>query len=407
MIGTYDIIIVGAGPAGATAAIAASQRGLRTLLLDRSSFPRDKVCGDAVSTKACQVLEGLGVITDVRKLNGARINRVIFGSPDGTRASIDLGVRRGSVPADDFVIRRRDFDNLLFQHAQQAGATCVERFKVKDLLLENDVVQGVIGDDSAGKITTHRARIVIGADGYPSTVARQAGLTEPWPKHRLVALRQYHRGVDGLTDQLEVHFVDGLLPGYFWLFPLTGNQANVGIGVLFSEVRRRRLDLKAALRTTISSPIFRDRFANATPLEQPVGWNLPVGSIRRPCSRAGLLLAGDAAGLVDPFTGEGIGNALISAVTAIDVVAEALNGNDVSASTLRRYDQRLWRALGAELRVSSNLQRVARSKRLLNLVVRRAHSSTEIADLIAGMIVNQIPRSRLVDPLFYLRLIWS
>jgi flavin-dependent dehydrogenase len=248
---------------------------------------------------------------------------------------------------------------------------------------------------------------VLGCDGFNSVVARRSGLYRHDSTHSMVALRQYWQGVEGLTDQIELHFIDEVHPGYFWIFPVEDGSANIGIGIGHDEIKKRSLDLKASLQAAIASPIFRARFANARPLEQPVGWNLPVGSKRRTIHGNGFLLLGDAASLIDPFTGEGIGNALYSARLAVEVAVEAQRAEDFSARFLRRYEDRLWRILGSELRLSTQLHGLGNWSFIMNFVIRKAAHNKEVSDLICGMMANAVPRAQMLNPLFYLKLLFS
>ena len=177
--------------------------------------------------------------------------------------------------------------------------------------------------------------------------------------------------------------------------------------MLHKYIKRQKVDLKTALRNVIESPAFRDRFTDASPEEEPIGWNLPVGSRHRKSYGNGFMLLGDAAGLIDPFTGEGIGNALYSARYAVRTASDAIKAGDVSESFLARYDRELWTMIGPELRVSSQLQKLGRHRLLLNFVIAKAARNPEIADLIAGMIANEVPRNRLANPMFYLKLLFS
>jgi len=404
---TYDLIIVGGGPSGAAAALYARRQGLRTLLLDKATFPRDKVCGDALSGKSVAILRELDLLDGVRQLPGAAISRIIFTSPRHTELVIDLQQSGLNQVPEGFVIRRRNFDRFLFEEAKQAADDCREGFTVTDLVTEDGFVCGVRGRQGDTDEIEYRGRIVLGADGYNSLVARKTGLYRHDPRHWVVALRQYYRNVGGLSDQIELHYVDEVIPGYFWIFPLEDGCANVGIGMLHQYIKEQKVDLRQALKAAIDSPAFRERFTNAEPLEEPVGWNLPVGSKHRPMVGNGFMLLGDAAGLIDPFTGEGIGNALYSARFAVDAAHEAIEAGDASETFLARYDKRLWDAIGGELRVSSQLQKIGRYRRLLNFVISKAARNREVSDLIAGMIANEVPRKQLSNPLFYLKLLFS
>ncbi|UCD37021.1 MAG: geranylgeranyl reductase family protein, partial [Fidelibacterota bacterium] len=323
-ISDFDLIIVGGGPSGAAAAMYARRFGLTTLLLDKATFPRDKICGDALSGKSVAILRDLELLDRVRELPGANISRIIFSSPDHTELVIDLHQSSLDQVPEGFVIRRQNFDQFMFEQAKQSADTCMEGFTVNDLIWQDGVARGVRGLTKDGESVEFQGRLILGADGYNSLVARKTGLYHHDPRHWVVALRQYFQNVSGLTDQIELHYVDEVIPGYFWIFPLENGYANVGIGMLHEYIKRQNIDLKQALRSAIQSPSFRERFSNAKSLEEPVGWNLPVGSKHRRMVGNGFMLLGDAAGLIDPFTGEGIGNALYSAKYAVEVAQEAI-----------------------------------------------------------------------------------
>lgn len=411
---TYDLIIVGGGPAGAAAALYAQHHGLATLLLDKQCFPRDKICGDALSGKTVAILHELGLFEEVCNLPGAAIARIVFSSPDAAVASIDLSrydlhnVLTGRVlPMEGFVIRREVFDDFLFAKARTAAAHTLEGFAVRELLREGEQVCGVRGRTGDGTRLEFRAPLVLGCDGFNSIVARKSGLYRHESRAWMVALRQYFEGVAGLSDQIELHFIDEVRPGYFWIFPLEGRRANVGIGMDHRDIKACGIDLKDALAAAVASASFGTRFRNARPLEDPVGWNLPVGSRRRPAHGNGFLLLGDAAGLIDPFTGEGIGNALYSARFAVETAVQACEAGDYSAGFLSCYEDRLWDALGSELKMSTKLHNLGRWPYLMNLVIRKAAKNAEVSDMICGMMANAVPRKMLANPLFYFRLLWK
>lgn len=404
----YDIIIVGAGPAGTTAALYAAKKGLKTLLLDKETFPRDKICGDALSGKSVAVLRELNLLEKVQKLPGAHIQSIVFSSPDHASFRIDLTKTSLKDTAKGYVIRRKNFDNLLFDEAKIVTTTCLENFAVSELITENGYVCGIRGKDKAAdREQEFFGKMVLGADGYKSIVSRQLGFYEHDPKHWVVALRCYYQNVGGLTDQIELHYTDEVIPGYFWIFPLENGYANVGIGMLHKYIKSQKMDLLKALEDTIKSPYFSERFKKAEAMEKPVGWNLPVGSKRRKSYGNGFLLLGDAAGLIDPFTGEGIGNAMYSAKFAINTVIDSLNSDDQSEKFLSTYENELWQAIGNELKVSTKLQKIGRYRFLLNLVINKAARNKEVSNIIAGMLANEVPRKRLANPLFYIRLLTS
>jgi len=405
---TYDIIIVGAGPAGTTAAHYASKNGLKVLMLDKDVFPRDKICGDALSGKSIGILRDMNLLEEVQDLPGAFIQSIVFSSPNHDQFRIDLrNTSLKNIPKG-FVIRRQIFDNFLFQKIKATDVEIRENFSVTDVLQTDGFVTGVRGKDrKTGEIVEFSSKLLFGADGYNSIVSRKMDIYEHDPDHWVVALRCYYKNVGGLTDQIELHYVDEVIPGYFWIFPIEEGYANIGIGMLHSIIKRKDIDLKKALENAINSPTFRDRFVDAEPQEKPIGWNLPVGSKRRKSYGNGFLLLGDAAGLIDPFTGEGIGNAMYSGKFAIETAVEALNQNDYSADFLSQYEDNLWDMIGNELNISSKLQKMGQNKFLLNFVIGKAAKNPDVSDIIAGMLANEVPRKRLANPLFYAKLLFS
>lgn len=209
------------------------------------------------------------------------------------------------------------------------------------------------------------------------------------------------------AGHIELHFLRGLLPGYFWIFPLSGGRANIGVGMLGSVVKARKLNLrKEMLETIADDPILRERFKNARLEGKIVGWGLPMGTARRPVSGDGYMLTGDAGALIDPFSGEGIGNALFSGMKAAQAAEIAIGADNFTASNLHAlYDVPLYRRLWPELRISILLQRLCRYPWLFNFMIRKARRSPELKAAITGMFTDLDLRDKLRQPGFYLRIL--
>lgn len=404
----YDVIIVGGGPAGSAAALFARSMAMSVLLLDKERFPRDKICGDAISGKAMTILKELSVLDEALSFPHQRMERVLFSSPGGYRMTIPLSENRSPDQPVGMVMKRYDFDSFLLDKVKQSGVELREGYKVVDVVRDEwDAVCGVRAVSPANQTETFHSPVVLGADGFNSIIARRCGLYRHEPAHWVVALRQYFHGGIVQPGEIEIHFFEETQPGYFWIFPLADGWVNVGVGMLHQTIRKKKIDLKDVLKKALDNPMIRERFRDARAMEKPRGWNLPLGSKRRPAHGDGFMLLGDAAGLIDPFSGEGIGNALFSAKLAVETAYKALLRRDCSAESLREYEQRLWRKLGNELSTSAKLQKIGRITPLLDFVIGRAENNPRAGRLLTAMMRNDIPKKELSNPLFYMKLLFT
>ncbi len=403
----YDAIVVGGGPGGASCASFLGMAGKKALLLEKAHFPRDKTCGDGISGKSMRILKDLGITEAIETAPHAKIHGVIFSSPDGT--VVEIPIPKGNDQKIDYgyCSRREVFDNVLFQNAKD-HAEVIEGFTVTDLLWEGTKVAGVKGfaEDKVEK--EYRAKVVVGADGANSVVAKKVGAMVADKRHLCAALRGYYKNVTGLTPNIELHFVDEVMPGYVWIFPLENGMANVGVGMVLSDLEKKHVNLKEAMfKAMKENPLFKERFARAELVGQIKGWNLPLGSKRWKPYGNGWLLIGDAATLIDPFTGEGIGNALASGKFASETIEAAIAANDYSESFLKRYDDMIRKEFDPELATSYRMQKVGSHKRLFNFFMHKAARSAELRDAIAGTLIDAEARTKYLSPLFYLRVLLS
>jgi len=356
-------------------------------------FPRDKSCGDGVAPHAVDMLRDMGVSFDqfagpARKTYGGLIS-----GPDGRSFRAEPPLGSDGARLESWIVPRAELDAHVARAAVRAGASLREGVTVTGLLRERGRVGGVEIQDGAG--TSHvPARVVIGADGAHSVIAKSLGLRENGPRHIGYALRGYFDDVDGLRDDMEIHYYDReLLPGYGWVFPTGERSANVGVGVYFGELRRTGRKLRDILNDFIgSAPAVAARFRHARPVGRAIGWPLPVSSARRRTVFDGVMLAGDAASLVDPLTGEGIYTALVSGRSAARSALAALRDGDVSAYALRSHEREWREKVGGYLGAGRVLKNLAKSAWLFNVVVRRAGENPEHASRAIGYGIGTIDR---------------
>lgn len=356
----YDVVVVGAGPAGSSAALTLARAGARVALLDRVAFPRDKACGDLLGTWAVRLLRELRLdparFADWPPLDGANLYL-----PGGR--VLGAAVPRQPGPAfgrlDARVVPRLTFDALLVDASRAAGTT-VAQVRVTELLRDDDgTVAGVRGQDPAGAIEV-RAPLTIGADGWTSVVARGLGIARGARGATGVAARAYVAGAGDLAGRMHF-FVLGPGQGYGWVFPLPGGGANVGLGFVADEPGAETLGATFGrfLRDPQSPawPLLREATV-AGPIRT---WPLAFGWRGAPLSGAGALLAGDAASLVSPLSGSGIHNALASGISAGRTALGALRTGDCGAARLREHDRRCRRVLGWRLRLEARAQALLRA----------------------------------------------
>jgi len=403
----YDVIVVGAGPAGITAALFAAKQNRSVLLLERTAFPREKICGDGLSTRAVKTLEALGLYeTFLERCPINRIDGVVFSSPKGARLPINYASMGRKDDVEGYTLNRTLFDDFLLNEARRAGVDVVERFTARELLRDDSgAVVGVSGDDTyRTRVRTYGAKVVVCACGIFPRILRLAGMDYPKTERCVFGVKQYFKGVDCDPRMIEMHFIPSIIEGYFWIFPEVGDVVNIGFIIPERIRRRRHIDGRKELERIISSPRFAHRFRFAEPLSEPKAAFLNLGGTKVFPPVAGLLVIGDSMGLTEHFTGEGVGNAMFSAQKAAEVINSAFTAGDFSAKRMSLFHEICVKVLLKEFRVSAIVNRM-KCVWLIDFVIGAASRNGETMMKIAKAVASQKDRKRLLNPLFYLRLL--
>ena len=323
-----DVIVVGAGPSGSTTAYYLAQAGLDVLLLEKSRFPREKVCGDGLTPRGVKALVAMGI--SVSEQDGWVRNKGLRVIGAGKRMELPWP-ELSSYPGYGLVRPRTDLDQMLARRAQQAGAR----------LLEGVTVTGPVRDDRTGRITgvtaraadtgderTYTSRVIVAADGNSSRLSVAMGLRKRDDRPLGVAVRTYYQSPrhddDYLESWLDLWDGDRLLPGYGWIFGMGDGTSNVGLGLLNTSAAFGHTDYHALLRKWLEGMPAEWGFTEENRTQPIRGAALPMGFNRTPHYYQGLLLVGDAGGMVNPFNGEGIAYAMESGEILARTIAQAL-----------------------------------------------------------------------------------
>jgi menaquinone-9 beta-reductase len=386
---TADVVVVGAGPAGAAAATELARAGRDVLLVDRARFPRDKCCGDGLTTDALRVLEELG-FTPAGLAGWQPVTDLEFRGPSGHAVPLPLPRSPGTYAA---VVPRVELDAALVDLARGAGARVLDGCTVTGATAADDRI--VLGLEDGEPVA---ARYALGADGMWSPLRRALGRAPEGYRGDWHAFRQYFDGVDGpAATVLHVWFEEDLLPGYAWAFPLPGGRANVGFGILRGSVATRAM--AGLWPDLLARPHVRHALgAGATPAAPHRAWPIPARVGRVPLSAAGgrALFVGDAAAAADPLTGEGIGQALRTGMLAARAVVDA--GALAPARAAATYAAGVRRDLSRDAALARWLQRLASHPKAVRAGLRAAGATGWTRRSFARWVFEDFPRAYLGTP---------
>jgi geranylgeranyl reductase family protein len=390
---TAQVVVVGAGPAGSSAAYHLARHGLEVVLLEKSRLPRDKVCGDGLTPRAVRQLVRMGIDTSAP---GWTRNRGLRFVSRGRALEVDWP-ESGRYPGYGLTRTREDFDHLLAQRAVAAGALLRTRTKATGPLLDRGGrVAGVCATGPEERRTDFRAPLVIAADGVAGRLALAVGI-ERLPKRPVgTAVRRYFRSPAKHQDPfleswLDLRRQDGrILPGYSWIFPMGDGRVNVGLGVL-NDSRTGSMETRALLDTWLARTPPEWGLRGEENADGPLrGAALPMGFNRLPHYRGGLMLIGDAGGMVNPCNGEGITYAMESGELAAEIAAQAL-ARPAGASrerALRRYPAEMEARLGRYYRLGRAFSALMARPAFTSLVTQNAVKSPAAMRFMVRLLSN-------------------
>lgn len=347
-------------------ALKLASSGLKIAIFDKAVFPREKTCGDGLT------LDVINQLSDVSEsLNKAfklfpkklESNEAMLFSPDFSKIRIPFHYKQESKPL--YTCRRIDFDHLMFQQIKEHENITV---------FENCKAQKVEFEESRVLLTANEmlfeGSIIVGADGANSMLIRQMKLKRIQKENQSVGLTTYYRGISPLNhnNPIEIYFLKDILPGYLWIFHLPDGKSNVGVGMPASDIIKQKINLKKKFEDLLASEPFRSRFSEATRESDVKGHTLPSEHSKRTISGTRFLLTGDAAALIDPFTGEGVGSAIRSGRVAAEHILACFKVRDFSANYNKKYDNEIYRRLLSEYKMNHTIQKLCRYPWLLNYI---------------------------------------
>ncbi|MCU1393605.1 MAG: geranylgeranyl reductase family protein [Ilumatobacteraceae bacterium] len=384
-----EVLIVGGGPAGAAAAYWLSAHGHTVTIVEKRTFPRDKTCGDALTPRAVRQLEDMGLgdaFTDAHRYEGVHV----------TGLDRDITLQWPEHPEygrHGYVVRRAHLDTVVADHAAATGATVLQGHEAVRPLVSRGFVRGAVVQGPSGAPFEVMAKYVVVADGANSRFGRSLGTlrSQDWPY--AAAIRTYwstplhaEPWIETALDLRDRN--DRAVPGYGWVFPAGDGTANIGVGLLSTFRDFKTVNTAHLLETFAQGIAERWQIDPAAPLRKAASGRIPLGGSVAPTAGPTYLVVGDAAGVVNPFTGAGIDYAYETARLAAEVLHEALEGNDASA--LQRYSKQLDVRYGQYFKVARLFARVVGRPLIMRELTRVGMHNRTLLEWMMRIMANEL-----------------
>lgn len=361
------------------AAMQLARQGIDVLLLDRSQFPREKICGDGLLEDSLKILKSVGLSAAIKK-KAHTIRSILFVAPNGTECELE---------GDFYTLRRTELDALLLDEARREGAQFLGGITVSEPLVQNGSCVGALGLDENGQEISIAARMVLLATGANARILRVFGVLQN-RNHSAIGVRGYFRLTETIDESSMVVVYDKrILPGYVWMFPLGQGIFNVGCGIFLDG--RKRMPRFGQNLTRF--------YEHVQPLARYLQMAEQIAPIRAAAMRTGfqgaracapgLLVLGEALGLTFPFIGEGVSSALESGRVAASVALEALEKNDYTSRILGRYEQSLRNTLDGRQQGYQMAQRLFRFKFFANLLIGKAARNPDVRKVARQIVLGE------------------
>ncbi len=368
----YDVSVIGAGPGGSATAYFLAKGGLRVALLDKFEFPRDKTCGDGLTPRAIKTLDAMGVLSEIEEL-AFRSSGIKIRYSDEITYNLEINHLK-DLPDYVLTMPRFQLDDILRHYAMDAGADFFPKARVENLTRSADKhvhIQTESGQDI-------ECALAVIATGANSSLLQKLGLLKRSPPANLAA-RAYFENIENLDDSL-ILFFDGIgLPGYGWVFPTGEGTANVGCGVFFED----SVSQVSRLRSFISEhPYLRHILKNARQVAPIKGYPLRTDFSPSYSGNEWILVVGEATGLVNPITGEGIDYALESAQLAANTILSEWRDGYPSVATQKRYRATLGKRFHTQMILNHLAQKIYFRKRTLSSLLIRAYEKPALRKAI-------------------------